>query len=103
MKQFHAAASGVQSVVDKLITETSMKDRIALTWISQLVEKSNAQQRDCIECEATKDSHLNVPMSKKQQKALKDTIKAEIQQDLLCWLIMQPPDHFDQLSDNSCE
>ncbi|KXN84185.1 hypothetical protein AN958_12897 [Leucoagaricus sp. SymC.cos] len=101
IKQLQVAATGIQSAVDKLVTENGVKDRIASLWIPQLLERSNNEQHTRIELEATRDSRLSETTNKKKQKQIKDTIKAEIQDDVLKWLFTQPPERYAQLPEDS--
>ncbi len=59
-------------------------------------------QHDRIVNEATRDPRLSTPrMKKPQQKSMRETIKAEIENDVVSWLITQPPDRYALLPEDS--
>lgn len=63
---------------------------------------SNTLQYNRITNPATRDPRLNGrKLKKEQKKAVQETIRAEIEHDVMSWLITQPPDRFAQLPEDS--
>lgn len=65
---------------------------------------SNTLQYDRITNKATCDPRLSAKRMKKgQRKAVQETIRAEIEDDVMKWLVTQPPERFAQLPEDSCK
>lgn len=89
-EQLFAACLGVQDAVDQLQTKTGVKDKIAQHWIDQIVPKARDMQSVRMTHPDTRDARLSNPVLKgAERKAVKDTIKKEIQSELFQWLIEQ--------------
>ncbi|EDQ99232.1 uncharacterized protein LACBIDRAFT_316826 [Laccaria bicolor S238N-H82] len=103
-EQIHTACLGVKDHVDALQTATGVKDKIACHWIDKLIEMARERQNTRISNVATRDATLNNKNLKgPAREAMKKKIKEEIQEELLKWVIMQPPDRYEQYPENSDE
>ncbi|KAI0823764.1 hypothetical protein BC628DRAFT_1324557 [Trametes gibbosa] len=103
-EQILVACLGVQDAVDQLQTKTGVKDKIAQYWIEQLISKARDMQSIRISHVETRDARLSNPLLKgDQRKAMKNTIKTEIQGELFQWLIEQPPSTYIGIPEGSGE
>ncbi|KAJ7165402.1 hypothetical protein C8R46DRAFT_901106 [Mycena filopes] len=102
--QIKAACLGVAKGVEKLQTETGVKDKISTHWINLLIEKARALQQEQIYNADTRDARLNDRRIKGDERtAIKDALITKIQDDLFRWVIMQPSDRYDKLDADSPE
>lgn len=53
------AGLGVQDAVDKIQTETGVKDKTATFWIQKVMEKAHQMQQDQLYNELTRDQRLS--------------------------------------------
>ncbi|KAJ7715042.1 hypothetical protein B0H16DRAFT_1477673 [Mycena metata] len=84
-KQIKVACLGVAEDVKDLQTDTGVKDKTAVHWM-------------------TLDPRLNDTKIKgPAQQTIKDSILTQIQEELYAWVIMQPPEHYEKLSDEASE
>jgi hypothetical protein len=97
-EQIWTACLGVQDAVDAIQTRTGVKDKTAVFWIDQLIEKARAFQNERITDPRTRDRRLNDSSLTALSKAeIKSEIKLQIQTELFNWVIMQPPERYAQL------
>ncbi|KAJ3565255.1 hypothetical protein NP233_g7745 [Leucocoprinus birnbaumii] len=90
MRQFHAAATGIQSHIDQLSTEMGVKDWVANYWFPKMITFFNKEQQRRVDDPETRDERLKKKMTKADLKKLKETIKHEIHLDAMRWVISQP-------------
>ncbi|KAF8972139.1 hypothetical protein BDZ97DRAFT_2015119 [Flammula alnicola] len=101
-KQIETACLGVQAHVDQLFTATGIKDKIACHWMDRLVNLAREKQSIRISDPVTCDTRLKDKTIKGAARdALKQTIRHEIQQELLEWVYLQPPDRYEKLPEDS--
>ncbi|KAH8100336.1 hypothetical protein BXZ70DRAFT_973011 [Cristinia sonorae] len=102
-RQLHLAALGVDEDVVKVQRETGVKDKIAQYWIDRIIPMARQKQQDRTSPQSpTCDSRLRDRNLKGDaRKQMKETIKHEIQREMLSWLIQQPPDRYAALPDDS--
>jgi hypothetical protein len=101
-KQIKAACLGVESAVETLQTETGVNDKIAAHWIRLLITKARNIQQDKVYNRATRDPRLNNKHIKGvEREQIKQAIIAEIQNELFAWVILQPEDRYQALSEES--
>jgi hypothetical protein len=85
------ACLGNKSALDASYTLTGVKDKISQHWISVLLEKAKAAHLEQLSNKDTRDSRLNNPQLKGEERiALKANIKHRIQKELWDWVIQQP-------------
>ncbi|KAJ6590924.1 hypothetical protein B0H10DRAFT_2330640 [Mycena sp. CBHHK59/15] len=101
-KQIKAACLGVATAVEKLQTETGVKDKISVHWINQLIEKARDVQKERIYDRDTRDPRLNDNRIKGEERAeIKQDLITKIQDELYTWVIMQPTDRYEKLTPES--
>ncbi|KAJ7820571.1 hypothetical protein B0H14DRAFT_3089240 [Mycena olivaceomarginata] len=89
--QVWMACLGNKSALDASYTLTGVKDKISQHWISVLLEKAKAAHLEQLSNKDTRDSRLNNPQLKGEERiALKANIKHRIQKELWDWVIQQP-------------
>ena len=97
-EQLRLAALGVQSAVSEAQTATGIKDKTALFWEPQLINRARAAQKERIRDKDTRDPRLNNrQLVKEARKAVEEQIKVQIQTEVLQWLYMQPEDRYNAL------
>ncbi|KII82864.1 hypothetical protein PLICRDRAFT_120152 [Plicaturopsis crispa FD-325 SS-3] len=97
-KMLLAACGGVQDVVDKIQTETGVKDSIATFWIEKLITKAREMQKVKLTDLSTRDPRLNDHKVKgKARQAIILSLKHEIRDELFNWLLCQTPERYAQL------
>ncbi|KDR77189.1 hypothetical protein GALMADRAFT_267364 [Galerina marginata CBS 339.88] len=100
--QIWVAGLGVQEAVDNIQTETGVKDKTALFWIQQMIDKARIIHQARLFTPATRDPRLNDPKIKGPPRELiKTEIKIEVQRELFQWVITQPADRYARLDENS--
>ncbi|KAF8144015.1 hypothetical protein K438DRAFT_2103021 [Mycena galopus ATCC 62051] len=101
-EQIRAACRGVANAVEVLQTESGVKDKIAMHWIEQLIEKAREINQERVFNRDTRDPRLN---DSKIKGPARETIKQElldrIQEELFAWVIIQPPDRYAKLDEDS--
>ncbi|KAJ6552358.1 hypothetical protein B0H10DRAFT_1849475 [Mycena sp. CBHHK59/15] len=101
-KQIKAACLGVATAVEKLQTETGVKDKISVHWINQLIEKARDVQKERIYDRDTRDPRLNDNRIKGEEQAeIRQDLITKIQDKLYTWVIMQPTDRYEKLTPES--
>ncbi|KAJ7302555.1 hypothetical protein DFH08DRAFT_926143 [Mycena albidolilacea] len=101
-QQIKAACLGVESAVETLQTETGVNDKIAAHWIRLLITKARDIQQDKVYNRTTRDPRLNDKHIKGvEREQIKQAIIAEIQNELFAWVILQPEDRYQALSEES--
>lgn len=102
-RQLWAACGGVQDAVDTIQTDTGVKDKIALTWIPQLIARAREMQQDRLVNTSTRDPLLNTTDSKRAEdrRKLKIKIKNDIQDEVFRWLLTQPEERYKELAPDS--
>lgn len=98
-----AACSGVQDAVNRIQTESGVKDKTTTHWVEQLIPMARAQVQDRVTSKNTRDPILNGRLSKDERARIIKDIKTDIQVNLFQWLISQPPDRYAALPSNSRE
>jgi hypothetical protein len=99
--QVWLACAGNKTALDEIITKTGVKDKISQFWIQILLARSKEMQDKYIRNPETRDELLNDKQLKGQHR--KDTVTRiinSIQQDLWDWVVKQPTDSYNQLSEN---
>ena len=92
---------GVKKDVTARQTAHGVKDQLAEYWIKILLERAHVEHQRRITNATTADPRLkNLRGDKRAEVVL--TIKKEIQNELLDWLVMQPPERYSQLPLDSC-
>ncbi|KZS91021.1 hypothetical protein SISNIDRAFT_414520 [Sistotremastrum niveocremeum HHB9708] len=102
-QQFAAAALGVAAAVERIQTDTGIKDRVAQIWIKQMLEKSSAMFKD-LTAQDSPNRHPDLRGNKlkgEARKAFKQKIKEDIQEQVLKWVVTQPPERYAALPENS--
>ena len=102
-EQLHCAALGDKGGVDKLRSETGVKDKIAQHWIGILIEKAKVMMSTRCTDPKTKDVRLKARISAEGRTQIKDAIRQEIQMELIDWLVHQPEDQYDQIQSGMYE
>ncbi|KAF8149044.1 hypothetical protein B0H34DRAFT_679361 [Crassisporium funariophilum] len=105
-KQIWTACLGVQDAVDTLQTKTGVKDRMAVYWIQQLVNKARETQQDRLYTPGVRDAQLdNCKIKGVEQEAIKASITADIQKELYEWVFTQPAERYTEIliDDPSCK
>lgn len=101
--QIWTAGWGVQDAVDKIQTNTRVKDLMANFWILQMIDRACQLQQDCLTTKMTRDPCLNDKKIKGPAwESIKDGIKDVIQQEVFEWVLTQPQERYDCLPQNSC-
>ncbi|KAJ7707163.1 hypothetical protein B0H16DRAFT_1824386 [Mycena metata] len=99
-EQIKSACLGVASAVELLQTESGVKDKIAVHWIGQLMEKARERQQEEVYNHLTRDPRLSDPKIKgDERKNIKQGIIDKIQDELYQWVIVQPPDRYEKLNE----
>jgi len=101
-EQLRRAASGDKGGVEKLKTETGVKDKIAQHWFEILLEKAKEKMVTRCTNPKTKDARLKRKISKEERAEIKGSIQKGIQKELLDWLVQQPEDHYSQIQSGMC-
>ena len=96
-EQLRRAALGDKGGVEKLRTETGVKDKIAQHWIGILLEKAKVMIAARCTDPKTKDARLKGKISPEQRAQIKDEIQRAIQKELIDWLVHQPEDNYDKI------
>ena len=96
-EQLRRAAFGDKGGVDKLKSETGVKDKIAQHWIGILLEKAKEKMATQCTNPKTKDVRLRGRISPEERAWIKKSIRMDIQKELLDWLVQQPEDHYRQI------
>ena len=79
-----------------------MKDKIAVHWIEQLIQKAREIQKERVYDGATRDRRLNDKCIKgDEREEIKQGIITAIQEELYAWVILQPEDRYNALSEES--
>ncbi|KAJ7664821.1 hypothetical protein B0H17DRAFT_1162742 [Mycena rosella] len=103
-EQIRAACRGVTSAVEQIQTESRVKDKIAVHWIEQLIDKAREIQKERVYNRGTRDLRLNDPKIKgDDREEIKQAIIDEIQEELYTWVIIQPSDRYQELDEHSSE
>ncbi|KAJ6538220.1 hypothetical protein DFH09DRAFT_930637 [Mycena vulgaris] len=101
-EQIRSACLGVASAVELLQTESGVKDKISVHWISQLIEMAREKQRERVYNHDTRDPRLSDPKIKgEKREEIKQGILEAIQEELYSWVIIQPSHRYDGLDQNS--
>ncbi|KAJ6473049.1 hypothetical protein C8R45DRAFT_1054844 [Mycena sanguinolenta] len=101
-EQIRAACRGVATAVEVLQTESGVKDKIAMHWIEQLIEKARGVNQEQVFNRNTRDPRLNDSRIKGPvRETIKQEILDKIQEELFTWVIIQPPDRYAELDDLS--
>ena len=94
----------MQTAVEKLQTDTGVKDPIAVYWIPKVLERSREIQQVRMYNHATRDPRLNDKSVKDQARVdIKNGILDEIQPEVFAWLLTQPPERYQLLPIDSRE
>ncbi|KAJ6545514.1 hypothetical protein B0H19DRAFT_1212296 [Mycena capillaripes] len=94
-EQIRSACLGVASVVENLQTESGVKDKISVHWIELLLDRARKFSKHG-------DPRLNDPKIKNEARQLvKQGIINEIQEELFDWVIMQPPERYEKLDEQT--
>lgn len=103
-RQISVACLGVKEAVEKIQTETGVKDKTANFWIEQLLDKARKAQDDQLFNRAIRDPRLNDAKTKgATREDIKQAIKLNIQKELLDWVVRQPAGRFALLDQDSRE
>lgn len=102
-EQLRRAASGDKGSVEKLKSETGVKDKIAQHWIGVLLEKAKVMMASRCTNPNTKDARLKGKISKEQRSEIKDAIRRAIQKELIDWLVCQPEGCYGQIQSGISE
>ena len=86
-EQLCRAALGDKGGVEKLRSETGVKDKIAQHWIGILIEKAKVMTSSRCTDPKTKDVRLRGRISAEERKKIKDAIQRDIQKELIDWLV----------------
>lgn len=100
--QIRAAGLGVAKTVAEMQTESGVKDPLAEFWIQKLIVLAREKQQVRIRNPATRDPRLN-PRRVLNRPAIVSEIEAEIQEELMRWLVTQPDADFQCLPPDSRE
>jgi hypothetical protein len=97
-EQIWTAGLGVQDAVDKIQTETGVKDKTATFWIQKVMEKARQMQQDQLYNELTRDQRLSDRRTKGAERdRIKLDIKKTIQNQLFEWVLTQPSERYERL------
>jgi len=88
---------GDKGGVEKLRSDTGVKDKIAQHWIGILLEKAKVMMTARCTNPETKDPRLKGKISAEKRAETKEVIQREIQKELIDWLVCQPQDHYIQI------
>ncbi|KAJ6595239.1 hypothetical protein DFH09DRAFT_906296, partial [Mycena vulgaris] len=101
-EQIKAACLGVETAVEALQTATGVKDKIAVHWIEQLIQKAREMQKERVYDGATRDPRLNDKHIKGDEREdIKQGIITAIQEELYAWVILQPEERYNALDEES--
>ncbi|KAJ6508188.1 hypothetical protein C8R45DRAFT_815921 [Mycena sanguinolenta] len=101
-EQILAACLGVATTVENLQTESGVKDKIAVHWIELLLDRARKIQQERVYNRETRDLRLNDPKVKNEARQLvKQGIINQIQEKLFDWVIMQPPERYEKLDEQT--
>ncbi|EDR05872.1 uncharacterized protein LACBIDRAFT_329329 [Laccaria bicolor S238N-H82] len=96
--QIWTACLGSQEAVDTLQTKTGVKDRTAIYWIQQLVDKAREMQQDHLYKPGIRDARLDDRRIKgPEREAIKAGIKTDIQKELYEWVFTQPAERYEEI------
>ncbi|OJT10831.1 hypothetical protein TRAPUB_12643 [Trametes pubescens] len=98
--QLRAAALGVAKTVAEMQTISGVKDPLAEYWIQRLIPLAREKQQVRIRNPGTRDPRLH-PRRVLNRAAIIAEIEAEIQDELMQWLITQPDKNYESLPPNS--
>ncbi|KAJ6528118.1 hypothetical protein B0H19DRAFT_1214630 [Mycena capillaripes] len=82
-EQIRSACLGVASVVENLQTESGVKDKISVHWIELLLDRARKIQQA------------------RARQLVKQGIINEIQEEMFDWVIMQPPERYEKLDEQT--
>ncbi|OBZ68616.1 hypothetical protein A0H81_11585 [Grifola frondosa] len=91
IRQLHTAARGVSNAVSALQTQTGVKDKLAEFWIQKLLEHAGQLRGIRLQNRHTRDQRLNIPRNPDRAKIINE-IEDEIEGEMICWLMTQPPE-----------
>lgn len=98
--QIRLAALGIKKDITERQTAHGIKDKLAEHWIKILLDRAHTEHQRRITNPATADERLRgVRGSERAELVVK--IKKEVQQDLLDWLVTQPPASYAKLAQDS--
>ncbi|KAJ7649282.1 hypothetical protein B0H17DRAFT_1270814 [Mycena rosella] len=101
-EQIKAACRGVETAVEALQTATGVKDKIAVHWIKQLIQKAREIQKERVYDGATRDPRLNDKHIKGDERdEIKQGIITAIQEELYAWVILQPEERYNAWNEES--
>jgi hypothetical protein len=101
-EQIKSACLGVATAVEKLQTDSGVKDKIAVHWIELLIEKAKGIQQERVYNRETRDPRLNDSAIKGDERnVIKQGIMKAIQDELYAWVIMQPPERYAKLDEQT--
>ncbi|KAF7349037.1 hypothetical protein MVEN_01425300 [Mycena venus] len=87
-----------------VFSESGVKDKIAMHWIEQLIEKARGINQERVFNHDTRDPRLNDSKIKgPAREKIKQEILDKVQEELFTWVIIQPPDRYAKLDDLSKE
>lgn len=84
----------MQDTVDRIQTESGIKDKTTTYWVERVVDMARTQVNDRIKSEKTRDPILSQRLSQKERTRTVKAIKKDIQVNTFHWLISQPPDRY---------
>ncbi|KAJ7885706.1 hypothetical protein B0H14DRAFT_2338587 [Mycena olivaceomarginata] len=97
-EQIRAACLGVAAAVEQLQTDSGVKDKISVHWIGLLIDKAREIQKQRIFNHETRDPRLgDAKIVGDARKAIKQGLMETIQEELYTWVIMQPPERYEKL------
>jgi hypothetical protein len=97
-EQIRAACLGVAAAVEQLQTDSGVKDKISVHWIGLLIDKAREIQKQRIFNHETRDPRLgDAKIVGDAWKAIKQGLMEMIQEELYTWVIMQPPERYEKL------
>lgn len=102
-EQLCHAALGDKGSVERLKSETGVKDKIAQHWIGILLEKAKVMMTTRCTDPKTKDVRLKGKISPEKRTEIKDLIQKDIQKELIDWLVRQPEDSYDDIQSGMCD
>lgn len=98
LRLYETAALGVEKDLTELHSRTGVKDKIATFWTDKLLAMAKLEQQKLLFDPGTRDRRLaNKKISGPPRELIKDEIKADIQKELLRWVVQQPEHECDAL------
>ncbi|KAJ7318546.1 hypothetical protein DFH08DRAFT_917520 [Mycena albidolilacea] len=99
-----AACLGVAAAVEQLQTDSGVKDKISVHWIGLLIDKAREIQKQRIFNHETRDPRLgDAKIVGDARKAIKQGLIETIREELYTWVIMQPPERYEKLDQETRE